>query len=198
MRNNLGSKMMSQGNATLKGRVERLAKVQQLALLIIMCERAFPALARFASETGFDSTVHRRSLDDVWGALENQMHISGADFSGKTCLANAPDTEDYDHPLTSAALNAVLMIAATVDFLSDGNADLVFEVAELAHDTAALSAQSTSTTSPCSLNFDEVMRHPLVQQELHNQVQDLEFVETLPPHMSTQTISSIKKFAHRN
>jgi hypothetical protein len=126
------------------------------------------------------------------------MHISRADFSGETCLANAPDTEDYDHPLTSAALNAVLMIAATMDFLSDGNADLVFEVAELARDTAALSAQSTSTTSPRSLTFDEVMRHPLVRQELHNQVQDLEFVESLSPHMSAQTISNIKKFTHRN
>jgi hypothetical protein len=95
----------------------------------------------------------------------------------------------------SAALNAALSVVETMEFLEDNDVNHVVEAAVLARVTAASYAQLVATTPPHSLNFDEVMKHPLVQRELLQQADDLEFLEALPADVSQAMIPLIKERA---
>jgi uncharacterized protein YjaG (DUF416 family) len=154
-----------------------------------------PALERFAKEVDFNISFYRKALDHAWNYLEKGKRSSGHGQMAEECLDRAPDTEEFDQPLTSAALNAALAIAATINFLSDGDVDHVLEAAGLARDTAALYAQAIETTPPRSLSFDEVMTHRLVQQELRQQAEDLKFLEALPDVDSRWSIERLKERA---
>jgi hypothetical protein len=46
----------------------------------------------------------------------------------------SPDTEEFDRPLTSAALNAALSVGAMMNFLADFDINHVVEVADWARD----------------------------------------------------------------
>ena len=85
-----------------------------------------------------------------------------------------------------------------MSFLSDYNVDHIVEAAGLARDTVALYAQSIEAIPPHSLNFEEVMRHPLVQQELQRQAEDLVFLASLPKDISQETIPLIREHAGKN
>jgi len=176
----------------LKQELERLPRGRQVAFALLLCERMVPALEKFAREAGFDGCRYREGLDSVWRYLDKGGSSSNYAQLAERCLDHAPDTEEFDHPLTSAALNAALSIAATISFLADDDVDHVVEAAGLARDTAALYAQATEATPPRSLSLEEVMRHPLMQQELRQQKQDLEFVDTLPRDDSQRLISLLK------
>ncbi|MGC7950670.1 hypothetical protein, partial [Bacillus sp. II_CA] len=80
--------------------------------------------------------------------LEQVGNSSNFGELAEELLEIAPDTEEFDHPLTSAALNAALSIAATISLISDGGESHVVEAASLARDTAALYAQVGATASP--------------------------------------------------
>jgi hypothetical protein len=41
--------------------------------------------------------------------------------AAKQCLDHAPDTEEFSHPLMLAALNAVLSVVETMEFLADND-----------------------------------------------------------------------------
>jgi uncharacterized protein YjaG (DUF416 family) len=181
----------------LKPKVGHLSKEKQLAFALLLCERMVPALNRFANETGFDNSIYRERLEDAWCYLKQGTSPSTSAEVAEQCLDHAPDTEEFNHPLTSAALNAALSLAATMSFLADGDINHVVEAAGLARDTAALHAQGTGANPPRSLNFEEVMRHPLVQHELRQQVEALEFLTALPTDVSQQTAAPIKERAAR-
>jgi uncharacterized protein YjaG (DUF416 family) len=179
----------------LKQRIGRLSKRRQVALALLLCERMIPALNKFAKETEFDSSLYRAHLDDAWQSLDQGTRLSGYGEAAKQCFEHAPDTEEFNHPLTSAALNAALSVAATMELLAEEDINHLVEAAGLARDTAALYAQVMATTPPRSLNFDEVMKHALVQQELQQQSDDLEFLEALSADVSRPMIPHIKERA---
>jgi hypothetical protein len=70
--------------------------------------------------------------------LDKQPHPSKPEEASEECYKSAPDTERFDHPLTSAALNAALSIGLLMSFLSEGNVNNIVEAAGLARDTIAL------------------------------------------------------------
>ena len=164
----------------LKQRIGLLSQGKRVALALLFCERMVPTLNKFAKETGFDSSVYREHLDDAWRNPDQGTSSSDYGEAAKQCLDHAPDTEDFIHPLMSAALNAALSVAETMEFLADNDVNHLVEVAVLARVTAASYAQLMAATPPHSLNYDEVMEHPLVQHELQQQADDLEFLEALP------------------
>jgi hypothetical protein len=55
-----------------------------------------------------------------------------------------------------------------------------------------LHAQSIEATPPYSLGFKEIIKHPLVQQELRQQADDLKFLGSLPQDVSQKTIRHMR------
>ena len=176
----------------LRQALERLAKEKQVAFALLLCERLVPAFEEFSREVDFDDSLYRTGLDSVWHYLRQGGKSSNYARMAEQCRDHAPDTEEFSHPLTSAALNAALSIAATIRLLADDDADHVVEAAGLARDTAALYAQAAGVTPPRSLSFDDIMKHPIVQRELRQQAEDLKFVETLPADEPQGLISLVK------
>lgn len=181
----------------LRQEIKKIDKTKQVAFALLLCERMVPALEKFARETGFDSSIYRDSLSDVWCYLSNNISSLNYGEIARRCLDQAPDTEKFYHPLTSAALNAALSVAATINFLADDDVTHIVEAAGLARDTAALYAQAVEATPPLSLSFDEIMEQPLVKHEQRQQAVDLEFVQALPIDGSGQMVSVIKERSAR-
>jgi uncharacterized protein YjaG (DUF416 family) len=180
-------------NSALRQKLESLSKGKQLVFALLLSERMIPALDKFSSDTNFDSSIYHGGLDSAWAYLAGEVDISSYVEMAEESLAHAPDTEEFDHPLTSAALNAALSLAAVMSFLADHDVAHVVEAAGLARDTAALYAQSVAATPPHSLGFKETMRHPIVQQELQRQAEDLKFLESLPTDIPREIIPLIKE-----
>ena len=67
-----------------------------------------------------------------------------------------------------------------MDFLDRDNIHRILEATALACDTAASYAQMVESGPPQSLSVEQIIRHPLVQQEIVQQAKDLELLESLP------------------
>jgi uncharacterized protein YjaG (DUF416 family) len=184
-------------NDNLKQRLDSLSKEKQLGFVLLLCERLMPALHIFASETGFNDSIYRECVHVAWQYLSGTTSLLNSGELADNCLNAAPDTERFEHPLTSAALNAALSVRAVTRFLSDHDVKHVLEVAGLARDDAALHAQSIEATPPYSLDFEEIIKHPLVQQELRRQADDLQFMESLPMDISQEVIRLMKAYAQQ-
>jgi len=171
----------------LKRRLVALSVVRQTAFGLITCERMFPALRSFGEDTGFDISTYQRCLDVGWNSLD---HGDSNHFSerAKTCFDNAPDTERFSHPLTSAALNSALSIALLMGFLADRNTDHIVELARLAFDTAFLRAQEPGYGLRFATGSAGITAHPIVQQELRRQAEDLLFVNGLPENAGLEIV----------
>jgi uncharacterized protein YjaG (DUF416 family) len=172
--------MMDFNEPALKGSLDRLPEAGQLAFMLLLCERMMPGLSKFANDTGFDASRYRKCLDDAWSYLSGQPLRSEPGKLAEACLDGAPDTEEFDHPLTSVALSAALATAALMRFLSERNVDHAVAAATLAFDTATLYAEDLAPNRPLSSSHDETIRQPLVQQELQRQAEDLKFLLSLP------------------
>jgi uncharacterized protein YjaG (DUF416 family) len=177
----------------LRQKLASLSKTKQLAFLLLLDERMILALDKFSRETNFNASIYQECLDNAWRSLAGDTTISSYGKMAEECLDHAPDTEEFDHPLTSAALNAALSTGAMMSFLADYDVDRVVEAAGLACDTAALNAQSIEAIPPHSLGFTEIVEHPLVRQEVQRQMEDLEFLESLPIHVSQTMVKLIKE-----
>jgi uncharacterized protein YjaG (DUF416 family) len=157
-----------------------------------------PLLQKFGDDSGYDVSLFRNCLSDGWQALSKGMGRRDWSNLAQECAKGAPDTEEFDHPLVSAALNAALSIAALMTFLSDKDVNHVAEASELAEDTVALYAQAVENDPPHSLNLQEVLSHTLVQRELGQQLEDLAFLESLPKNLNAVAIKRINERAERN
>jgi uncharacterized protein YjaG (DUF416 family) len=189
--------MLDFSDSALKRELTSISRNRQLAFALLLCERMMPDLDRFSIDTGFDGAIYRKFLDEAWLHLAGIGSLSSFDEVAKECLDRAPDTEEFDHPLTSAALNASLSVAALMGFLSDFDVTHIAEIAGLARDTPALYAQSIEANRPRSLGFTKIMEHPLVQKELRRQAEDLTFLKFLPTDVAEEIVPLIKARAGR-
>jgi|SRR5271165_3907410 len=172
----------------LKRNLSYLTRTQQVAFALLLCERMFPALRKFGADAAFDVTPFRNFLDRAWASFERPHPADCYRELSRECYARAPDTEDFSHPLTSAALDACLSIGFLMEFLADHNVDHLVETAALAHDTVFMLAQAAG-----SLHIPESIpmldEQPIVQRELGRQTEDLTFLENLPPVDDREVIS---------
>jgi uncharacterized protein YjaG (DUF416 family) len=189
--------MIDFNDVVLKQSLNPLSKDQKIAFCLLLCERMMPALTSFARDVKFDDSIYRECLNDAWRHFTGSTSLSNYSELAEACANGAPDTEEFEHPLTSAALNTTLSIEATMSFLGDYDVDHLVEAAGLARDTAALYAQSVKATPPHSLGFKEVMEHPIVQQELGRQANDVKFLKSLPMDIPQDMIPLIKERAEQ-
>jgi uncharacterized protein YjaG (DUF416 family) len=189
--------MIKFNELAMRRSLEGLSEPKQLAFMLLLCERMMPGLQKFSTDTNFRVSRYRECLENGWLSLDDQPYSSKHEEASEECFKNAPDTEKFDHPLTSAALNAALSIGLLMRFLSEGNVNHIVEAAGLARDTMALYVQANEAIPPHSLGPKEIMKHPLVQQELERQAEDLEFLASLPEDARRKTVHQIKERANR-
>jgi uncharacterized protein len=164
----------------LSRRLKALSSLKQVAFLLFLCQRMMPEFRRFARDTGFDLTVYSDCLAEGWEYLGGKAGGRNYETLAKACLDSAPDTENFDHLLTSAALDTALSISYLMSFLADHDVDHIVDAAGLARDTVALFVQWIEAVHPYSLSLDKVAGHRLVQRELKRQEKDLVLLELLP------------------
>jgi uncharacterized protein YjaG (DUF416 family) len=189
--------MITFNESATRRKLEALSEPKQLAFMLLLCERMMPAFRKFGADTNFGVSRYQECLENGWLSLDKQPHRSKHVEASEECYKNSPDTEKFDHPLTSAALNAALSVGLLMSFLSDGNVNHIVEAAGLARDTMALYVQSAEAIPPHSLSSKDIMKHPLVQQELKRQAEDLEFLASLPEDVRRATVRQIRERANQ-
>jgi uncharacterized protein YjaG (DUF416 family) len=183
----------------LRLRLGEMDFAKKLAFGILQCERGLPALQTFANQTGFSASLYLKCLTKAWLELEGHRQSDNYHKLATSCLDSAPDTEKFDHLLTSAGLDAAISISYLMDFLSDHDISHIIEIAKLNTDTVALFVQKTeSPRQPLTMELEKIIQHPLLQQELIRQVNDLKFLDSLPSGPSEAIASAVREETKRN
>lgn len=171
-----------------------LSPKKQLAFALLIFERMLPDLIAFSKDTGLDASCYMQGRGAAWSALQNgTVDQALIDW----CLKNAPDPDIFSHELTSYALDAALAMGDILEFTLDGNADHISYVATLARDSVHLYISSLETSTVTSR--EKVRRtadHPLMQQELRREEEDINFLCELPDQFDSIAISALRARAN--
>jgi hypothetical protein len=158
----------------LEEKLARLEPWKQIAFMAMTLERMWPNFQRFSKETGFgDPSVPRAVLDTAWLWLAPGNHPENLDSLLSACQEQAPNTENFRSPLTSAALDAANAAEALVEALMDPESPQPMEVAALARETVDLWVQEGLKLDPNAPRFEEaVSDHALMRGEIGRQHED--------------------------
>jgi uncharacterized protein YjaG (DUF416 family) len=173
-----------------------LPRKKQIAFALLVFERMLPSLTAFSKDTGFDDSCYLRARDAAWSVLQNSPDRDIDQSLNEACLNNAPDTDAFSHELTSHALNAALAMSDTLEFILDHRPDHIVYVSTLATDSVHLylSRLSPSVVSS-SVEDKKIAEHPLMQQELSRQEEDIKFLAGLPDQFDSETVSALRERA---
>jgi uncharacterized protein len=163
----------------LQRSLARLAPWKQVAFMALCCERMVPNYDRFTADSGFgDSRVLRRGLDVAWSWLKSDRLSDDLGTLRIQVEQQAPSTEDFSSPFTSAALDSANAVASLLDAVEDPEGADPVEVASLARDTVDLYAQEIENLDPNDHGLeDTIQRHQMMQAELLRQHDDLANLE---------------------
>jgi uncharacterized protein YjaG (DUF416 family) len=186
--------MLEFDKASLSYRLSSLSARKRLAFMLLLCERMMPGFQKFGADTGFDLSIHHECLEKGWAYLGGNPNPESYEELAERCLESTPDTEDYQHILTSAALDTALSVRNLMLFLSDHNTYPIVESAGFACDTMFMWVEKRTPVPAQSVHeaMEMVLRDPLVQQELSRQAEDIEFVASLPEDFDSETILQVK------
>ena len=163
---------------------------KQLAFGLMIIDRMVPSLMAFSRETGFDTSSFFVAREAAWRVLEGGDKNLLSQSIGDACLQSAPDTEDFSHPLTSNALNAVVAASDVVDFILQGSPDRIANIATLATDSIYLYLSTLEDgVESLPTNGERFRSHSLMEQELRQEGEDLKFLAALPDHFDASVIS---------
>ena len=160
----------------LERSLRKLPAWKQVAFMALLGARMLPNYRRFSAETGFGNvSVLEEAFDAAWTWIESGKSPANLTALLKACERQAPVTEDFSSPYTSAALDAANVAEATLDAIARPDQVHPTEVASLARDTVDLFVQELVALDPNAPSFQEaILRHPLMQRELRQQREDLE------------------------
>lgn len=161
---------------TLGRSLQKLAPWKRIAFMAQVGERMLANYQRFSTETGFgDVSVLRNALDTAWTWIESGRLSGNLAELREACEQQAPDTEQFRSPYTSAALDAANVAAIILDTLERPDEARPVDVASLARDTVDLFVQERLNLDPNAPGFEEtILRHNLMQSELRRQREDLD------------------------
>jgi uncharacterized protein len=166
---------------------------KQLSFALLIFERMLPSLITFSKDTARDASCYFKGRDIAWDILRNGGNGTAARSLNEECLKNAPDTEDFTHELTSCALNAALTMSDILEFTEDRLGDHITYISTLATDSLHLYLHGLDPVVLSNPDRDErLAAHPLMQQELRRQEEDIKFLSTLPDHFDNEIISTLR------
>jgi uncharacterized protein len=157
----------------------RLDPWKRVAFMALCCERMVPNYDRFTADSGFgDSQVLRRGIDAAWSWLDSDRVPDDSKSVRAQVEQQAPNTEDFSSPFTSAALDAANAVASLLDAVAEPDGADPGEVASLARDTVDLYVQEIEKLDPNDRGIENAIRlHPLMQSELRRQRDELAYLE---------------------
>jgi uncharacterized protein YjaG (DUF416 family) len=165
--------MLNYDNSELERALAELPQWKRTAFIVGLAARLLPHYRRFSSAAGFGNV----SL--LEGALIRACHfVETGDSLGELqllraeCEEQTPDTTLFSHPLTSAALDAALVVILAVEEMAAPNARHAFRAAMLARDTVDLFVLGLEEVDINNLSPSPeaiVLRHRLMQCELQRQ-----------------------------
>ena len=167
----------------LKAKVVRLGHAKSLAFAAACCERAIPNYEVFSLEEHWgNSKILRRSLDSIWlfiAEARNNVDRSHTERLLEALNMVTPDTENFKSILTSAALDAAISIAESLDYMRENSANHIVTVASLARDTVDMFLQHAEANIDSTVNSGEaIVHHPLMVAELAKQQTDVDVLES--------------------
>jgi uncharacterized protein YjaG (DUF416 family) len=164
----------------LRRRLGALSRWANLAFGVFLVERAVPNFFRFEAETGARGGAMLRGVQaKLWGLLEgNNAAAPFVGITAKSCECFAPDTELWDSPYTSAALDAISIACNVLDYADSERTELLVEAASLRRDSVDMFLQRVERVDPSAVDFEmRLLTHPLMQEELGYQEADLAFLD---------------------
>ena len=183
----------------VSGALRAFSQAKQLAFGLLVSERLLPYLYQFSVSHNRDDTAFKEALNLAWNSLAYEAKAVSAESARNECASSVPDTEDYDDPLVSHALNAALSICELVDFVTDNDIEHIVKVSNLAFDSIDLHLNNM-THSVITTPDDErrIQTDPLRKRELSAQRHDIEFISTLPSRMSRHEVSLLRSRAAKS
>jgi len=143
--------------------------------------RAFSHLTKWG-----DFATLRSALDLAWRYAPQAPVDSGEVVSARQAVdVIVPDSEDFDSPLVSAAIDAGTGVLGTLDCCLTGNAEMVLDVASVARDTVDMFVQERDNMEYDDPGFEaKILADPLMMREVQAQSDDL---SVLKEHASVTT-----------
>ncbi len=165
---------------SLQKRLSSLPHEKRLAFGLSCCERLIGNYVAFRKDEGWgDETVLRTTLERLWSLLSGHI-LRPKEIAELTnnCEAVAPNSDNFDALLTSAAQDAVFAICSVLDYLADGEVSRLARTSGYAIDSIDLYVQEIESMSANLPDLEERIRaHPLMQREIGHQYRTLEFLE---------------------
>lgn len=153
---------------------------KQIVFSLTCCERMLPNYRSFNHQSGFGSPV---ILEDALSLAWDWVRYEKLDLNFKKIREQieeqAPNTEDFSSPFTSAALDAANSIATVFDAIEDFNPDHIRTIVEFATDSVDLWVQRTEGMAANDLELEQkIQSHPLMMKELTEMHNAIEYLAT--------------------
>lgn len=187
--------------------VSTLSPEKQIAFALLIFERMLHSLIAFSKDIGLDPSCYLKARDLAWDRLRGRSS-GAADLARlrELCFKSAPDTEDFTHEQTSFALNAAATMCEILEFMLNGNPDLITNVSTLATDSVHLylsdlepsvittngKIKSWLTAEEAKEKVKRIAAQPLMQRELNRQQEDASFLSGLLDPLDENAIATLK------
>jgi hypothetical protein len=166
---------------------------KQLAFALLVFERMLPSLIAFSKDTARDASCYLTARDAAWVALQNGKGGIADQLLNEARIKNMPDTEEESHELTSYALNTALVMNDIVEFTVDRDTNHIVNASTLARDSVDLYLSNLDSSILSSPELDrKIKAHPLMQQEICRQKEDINFLSGLPNQFDKEIISVLR------
>jgi uncharacterized protein YjaG (DUF416 family) len=158
----------------IQANLEGLDEVRRIAFGTLLLERALPGYFQFQLDTGSaGGAVLRAALAQCWASLEANTRNGTKYTSVEACERSLPDSEDYSSPYTSAAIDTANIACCVLEYLESGKLNSLMEAVEARWDTFYLFILNGT-----DIEDEEVLHHPLMQEELRYMHEDITFLQT--------------------
>jgi uncharacterized protein len=158
--------------------LDRLPPAHRTAFAAACAERLLPNYAAFAAETGWGDTRRlRAALDAVWRHLGDPGGVAASELRAHYAAVDEaiPDTEDFDTPLVSFALDAGVAVLSATAACYDPDPAHAASASEAATDTLDMFIQESLDLDASGPELEAVIAaHPLMQRERARQAEDLQ------------------------
>jgi uncharacterized protein YjaG (DUF416 family) len=161
-------------------KLKDLTFAKQAAFLYLTCERLYPNYLYFSNNYSFgDPLVLRNAIDYLYRIVVNE-DLNKAQINSFVIAIekNTPDTEDFDSPFVSSALDACTAILDSLHFLVDKNFARIENVSNYATDTVSMHVQDIEGLDYNSdKDFQKkIASHPLMKREVDIQTGIIAFL----------------------
>ena len=158
-----------------------LSEWKQVVFLISICESVYPNFLAFSKENQYSGKeILRSSIDLAWQNVKISMITADLSVQQLKCEELAPDIEDFDTLLVSSALDAAVSVSLLMNYFSSHSVSTVVEAATLACDSVDMFVQDVENYDLSTPDSEAlVLSHPLMQRELINQKETIEFLSNL-------------------